>query len=69
MFDIIRSKSHGYLDKQIDELKKYCDEDSDDAEMVRYIIAYSDEMTYSSDGSEDAKIGRQIIQFIWQIQI
>jgi hypothetical protein len=67
MFDAINKKSHDYLQQQLDELKNTCDADPAVAEMVRYIIAYSDEMAYSSSGSEDAQIGRQIIQHIWQI--
>lgn len=66
MFDKITKTSQDYLQKQIDELKSYCDKDPDVAEMVRYIIAYSDQMAYCG-GDEDAKIGRQIIQHIWEI--
>lgn len=66
MFDAIREKSHTFLDAQIDELKQSCEKDPGVAEMVRYILAYSDQMAYCG-GDEDAKIGRQIIQHIWQI--
>ena len=34
--------------------------------MVGYIIAYSDQMAYCG-GDRDARIGRQIIQHIWEI--
>jgi hypothetical protein len=34
--------------------------------MMRYILAYSDQMAYCG-GDSDAKIGREIIQMIWQI--
>jgi hypothetical protein len=66
MFDTITKKSHNYLQLQIDELKQSCDKDPGVAEMVRYILAYSDQMAYCG-GDEDARIGRQIIQHIWQI--
>ena len=66
-FDIVTAKSHDYLQKQIDELQKTCAGDAGVAEMVRYILAFSDEMSYSRRGSEEAQIGRQIIQHIWQI--
>lgn len=67
MFDTIQEKSHKYLDAQIDELKQSCDKDPGVAEMVRLIIAYSDQMAYARPGDEDAQLGRQIIQHIWQI--
>lgn len=66
MFDTVREKSHKYLDEQITELEKNCSHDAGVAEMVRYILAYSDQMAYCG-GNKDAKIGREIIQFIWQI--
>lgn len=66
MFSDVREKSQQYLNRQIDELEKSCNDDADVAEMVRYILAYSDQMAYCG-GDEDAKIGREIIQFIWQI--
>lgn len=66
MFDKIATKSHEYLQNQIDELKDTCEKDSAVAEMVKYIVAYSDQMAYCG-GDEDARIGRQIIQHIWQI--
>jgi hypothetical protein len=66
MFDKVAEKSRIYLDSQIDELKSTCDKDPGVAEMVRYILAYSDQMAYCG-GDEDAKIGRQIIQHIWEI--
>ncbi len=66
MFDAVAKKSHEYLQKQIDELEMSCAKDAGVAEMVRYIIAYSDQMAYCG-GDADAKIGREIIQFIWQI--
>lgn len=66
MFDTVREKSHKYLDQQLDELQKYCTNDLGVAEMVKYIVAYSDQMAYCG-GNEDAKIGREIIQFLWQI--
>lgn len=67
MLRTIRTKSHDYIDKEIDELKDYCEQYPNIAEMVRYIVAYSDEMAYCDDGSDDAKIGREIIHYIWQI--
>ncbi len=66
MFDKVTAKSHTYLDGQIAELKESCDKDPGVAEMVRYILAYSDQMAYCG-GDEDAKIGREIIQHIWEI--
>jgi hypothetical protein len=66
MFEKITEKSQNYLQAQIDELKKSCDKDPGVAEMVRYILAYSDQMAYCG-GDEDARIGRQIIQHIWEI--
>ncbi len=66
MFDAVSKKSHEYLQLQLDELKDTCDKDPAVAEMVRYILAYSDQMAYCG-GNEDAKIGREIIQMIWQI--
>jgi hypothetical protein len=66
MFDKVTEQSHNYLQAQIDTLKKTCEKDPGVAEMVRYIVAYSDQMAYC-DGDEDARIGRQIIQQIWQI--
>lgn len=66
MFDTIQEKSQSYLQAQIDELKQSCDKDPGVAEMVRYILAYSDQMAYCG-GNEDARIGRQIIQHIWEI--
>lgn len=66
MFDTIREKSHHFLDAQIDELKSSCEKNPGIAEMVRYILAYSDQMAYCG-GDEDAKVGRQIIQHIWEI--
>ena len=68
MFDIITKKSHDYLQAQLDELKDTCDRDPAVAELVKYIIAYSDEMAYSSnDASEDAELGRAICQHLWEI--
>ena len=68
MFDTITKKSHDYLQIQLDELKAYCDRDPAVADFVKYMIVYSDEMAYASnDASEDARIGREIIQMIWQI--
>lgn len=67
MFDTITKKSHDYLQKQLDELKVYCDKDPAVADFVKYMIVYSDEMAYATPGSEDARIGREIIQMIWQI--
>jgi hypothetical protein len=66
MFDNIAKISHDYLQSQIDQLKATCDKDPAVAEMVRYIVAYSDQMAYCS-GDNDARIGRQIIQHIWEI--
>jgi len=66
-FNNITAKSHDYLNKQIDELKQSCERDPGVAEMVRYIVAYSDQMAYSRPGDEDAQIGRGIIQHIWEI--
>lgn len=66
MFDKITKISQDYLQKQIDELKQTCEKDPAVAEMVGYIIAYGEQMAYCS-GDEDAKIGRQIIQHMWQI--
>lgn len=66
MFKTITEKSHNFLQGQIDELEQTCASDAGVAEMVRYILAYSDQMAYCG-GDEDAKIGREIIQFIWQI--
>lgn len=66
MFESVTLASHNRLQAQIDELKATCDKDPAVAEMVRYIIAYSDQMAYCG-GDEDAKIGRQIIQHIWEI--
>jgi len=66
MFEKITEKSQSYLQAQIDELKQACDKDPAIAEMVRYILAYSDQMAYCG-GDEDARIGRQIIQHIWEI--
>ena len=66
MFEKITEVSHQFLQSQIDELRTTCDKDPRVAEMVRYIIAYSDQMAYSN-GDEDAEIGRQIIQHIWEI--
>jgi hypothetical protein len=67
MFETITEKSHEYLNIQIQELAQVCDDSPDIKEFVRYIIAYSDEMAYSTDGSVDSDIGRELIQFIWQI--
>lgn len=67
MFDTIREKSHTYLDAQINELRAYCHADPGVSEMVRYILAYSDQMAYAKPGDEDAQIGRQVIQHIWEI--
>lgn len=66
MFDTVTKKSHEYLQLQIDELKDSCAQSTGVAELVRYILAYSDQMAYCG-GDEDAKIGREIIQMIWQI--
>lgn len=66
MFETITEKSHKYLDQHIQELTDTCNNYPDIKEFVRYIIAYSDEMAYSG-GSQDARIGRELIQFIWQI--
>lgn len=66
MFESITRTSRHYLQQQIDELRATCDKDPGVAEMVRYIIAYSDQMAYSG-GDEDAKIGRQILTHIWEI--
>lgn len=67
MFDKITATSHKYLDNQIRQLKQYCDNDERVAEMVRYIIAYSDEEAYCGERSDDAEMGRTIIGFIWSI--
>ena len=66
MFKSITNTSKLYLLAQIDELKTMCDKDPAVAEMVRYILAYSDQMAYCG-GDDDARIGRQIIQHIWEI--
>ena len=68
MFDTITKKSHDYLQTQLDELKGYCDQDPSVAELVKYLIAYSDEMAYSSnDASPDAVLGRDLCQILWEI--
>jgi hypothetical protein len=68
MFDKITKKSHDYLQTQLDELKENCDKNPAVAELVNYIIAYSDEMAYSrNDASPDAVIGRDLCQIIWEI--
>lgn len=67
MFETITKKSHEYLDAQIQDLEKKCNDYPDIKEFVRYIIAYSDEMAYGSEGSLDSDIGDELIQFIWQI--
>jgi len=68
MFDTITKKSHDYLQIQLDELKGYCDRDPAVAELVKHIIAYSDEMAYSSNNaSADAVLGRDICQILWEI--
>lgn len=66
MFETIRAKTHQYVDKHLAELELYCAKDPAIAEMVGYIIAYSDQMAYCG-GDRDARIGRQIIQHIWEI--
>lgn len=66
MFETVTKRSQEFLQKQIDELEMSCAKDAGVAEMVRYILAYSDQMAYCG-GDADAKIGREIIQFIWQI--
>jgi hypothetical protein len=68
MFETISKKSHDYLQTQLDELEMSCDKDPGVAELVKYLIAYSDEMAYSSrDCSYEAQIGRDICQCLWQI--
>jgi hypothetical protein len=68
MFDTITKKSHDYLQTQLDELKGYCDRDPAVAELVKYLIAYSDEMAYSrNDASPDAVLGRDVCRIIWEI--
>lgn len=67
MFDTIRQKSHRCLDDQIDRIKNYCDTDPAVAELVKYLIAYSNEESYASSGSTDSQIGRELSMFIWQI--
>jgi hypothetical protein len=66
MFESVTLASHNFLQSQIDELKVTCDRDPAVAEMMRYILAYSDQMAYCG-GDEDARIGRQIITHIWEI--
>lgn len=68
MFETISKKSHDYLQTQLDELKASCESDPQVAELVKYLVAYSDEMAYSSnDCSYEAQIGRDICQVLWQI--
>ena len=67
MFNVVTEKSHKYLQDHIDELAATCEKDLSVKEMVRYILAYSDEMAYGSRGSADADIGREIIGIIWSI--
>jgi hypothetical protein len=68
MFDTITKKSHDYLQIQLDELTRYCNRDPAVAELVKHIIAYSDEMAYSSrDASANAVLGRDICQILWEI--
>lgn len=66
MFTTVTKKSHDYLQAQIDELQATCNKNPAVAEMVKYILAYSDSMAYCG-GDDDADIGREIIQMIWQI--
>lgn len=67
MFETVTAKSHKYLDDQIEDLKSTCEKDPGVKEMVRYILAFSDEMAYATQGSVESRIGRDIIQIIWEI--
>lgn len=68
MLETISKKSHEYLQTQLDELQASCDADPKIAELVKYLVAYSDEMAYSSnDCSYEAQIGRDVCQILWQI--
>jgi hypothetical protein len=67
MFEAITKKSHEYLDKQIQTLEDTCNQYSDIKEFVSYIVEYSDRMAYSNNDSPTTRIGRELIQFIWQI--
>jgi len=68
MLETISKKSHEYLQTQLDELQASCDADPEVAELVKYLVAYSDEMAYSSNtASYEANVGREICQILWQI--
>lgn len=67
MFDIITERTHRSVDAQIGQLKIYCNNDPAVAEFMRYLIAYSNEMGCALAGSIDARIGKELTTFIWQI--
>ena len=67
MFETITKKSHEYLDKQIQHLEDTCNQYPDIKEFVSYLIEYSDRMAYCSNETPNTEIGRELIQFIWQI--
>lgn len=65
-FDKVSQISKHYLQLQIDSIKQTCEKDPAVARMVYYILAHMHELD-STESNYDAHIGREIIQFIWQI--
>jgi hypothetical protein len=66
MFDKITKYSLAELQRQIDSLEELCDNDPAVAELMKYILAYS-EQELAGEQSFDSKVGGEIVQQIYHI--
>lgn len=66
-FTNISKAQENAFNEQLQYLKQYCEEDKFVEEMVSYIIAFSDEDAYAEKSSDEARLGLDILQHIWEI--
>lgn len=67
MFELINEKTRKTFEAHQNRLKEFCVQDANISELVGYVIAYSDQESYSGGGDENSLIGSHICSFIWQI--
>ena len=66
-FDKLTEITLAAAQAQIDDLKMQTEKHPELKEFVELIVAYGAERAYASPGSTEAQLGRDLIQFIWQI--